>query len=174
MTEKRFRLTPQLRQQIIASIRSGGYPHVSAEAWGVPRDVFEQWLRRGGDLKAREPYLSFTHEVRAAQAQARLRAELAVFEHDPKVWLEHGPGREGADNPGWSVSVKPAESAPQTRNALLDPELLRLFRVVRQVLVPYPDARARVAQALADLGLDPAASTRLCDDNHDRPRRDDA
>lgn len=157
MTEQRFRLTPQLRQQIVASIRSGGYPHVAAEAWGVPRGIFDQWLRRGHEARAREPYRSFAHEVREAQAQARLRAELAVFEHDPKVWLEHGPGREGTDNPGWTVAVKPTEAAAPERDALLDPELLRLFRAVRQVLAPYPEARACVVQALADLGLDSAA-----------------
>ena len=50
----------------------------------MPKDVFDDWLKRGLDANGREPYRSFANEVRQAYAQARLRAELAVFEDDPK------------------------------------------------------------------------------------------
>ena len=78
MSAKRFRLTPALRSQIVAGIRAGGYPHVAAEAWGVPKETFDDWLKRGVAADAREPYRSFAKEVRQAQAQARLRAEMAI------------------------------------------------------------------------------------------------
>ena len=157
MPATRFHLTPQLRSQIVAGIRAGGYPHVAAEAWGVPKDVFDDWLKRGLDANAREPYRSFACEVRQARAQARLRAELALFQDDPKNWLEHGPGRETDSNPGWSVAVKPAETLAERRNILLDPELMQLFRTLMQVLLPYPEARVQVAQALMNLGMEAAA-----------------
>ena len=100
MAAKRFRLTPQLRSQIVAAIRSGGYPHVAAEAFGVAKEIFDDWFKRGHENGAREPYLTFGREVSEAIAQARLRAEMSVFKDDPKVWLEHGPGRETPTLPG--------------------------------------------------------------------------
>jgi hypothetical protein len=142
-------LTPQLRAQILAGIRAGGYPHVAAQAWGVSRELLDDWLRRGSGSAAREPYRLFAHDVRQAHAQARLRAEFAVFQDDPKVWLEHGPGREGPDNPGWTVSVKPVEPGPDgSRNVLGDPEIMAIFQLVLHALMPYPEARACVADQL--------------------------
>jgi len=155
MSVKRFRLTPSMRTQIIASIRSGGYPHVAAASWGMPRPAFDDWWSRGVAQDAREPYLSFVKDIVEAQAQARLRAEMAVFEAEPKIWLIHGPGREAPDNPGWSVSVKPTEASIEGRNALLDPELMQLFRTLMDVLDPYPEARDKVAQALIGVGAEP-------------------
>ena len=153
MSTKRFRLTPQLRSEIVAGIRAGGYPHVAAEAFGVPRDIFDDWLQRGREVGARDPYLLFAGEVRGAFAQARLRAEISVFKDDPKVWLEHGPGRETERQPGWSVAVKPAEAPDQERNILLDAEVMSLFRTLMQVLAPFPEARTQVAQALMKVGV---------------------
>ena len=152
MSDKRYRLTPQLRGQIVAGVRSGGYAHVVAEAWGVPRSTFDDWLKRGEGKNARDPYLAFAHEMRQAEAQARLRAEMQVFQSDPKVWLEHGPCRETPTRPGWSVSVKPAEAAAEdSRNALLDPELMQLFRTLLGVLAPFPEARVKVAESLMEM-----------------------
>ena len=155
MPKKRFRLTPHLRGQIISGIRAGGYPHVAAEATNVPKDVFDSWLELGAQPDARDPYLSFAKDVQNAQAQARLTAEITVFKDDPKVWLEHGPGRETEGRPGWSVAVKPMEGAAEKRNVLLDPELMQLFRTLMEIMTPYPEARVKVAQALLDVGLPP-------------------
>jgi hypothetical protein len=154
MSDK-FRLTPELGKQIAGAIRAGGYPHVAAEAFGVPKDVFDDWLKRGNQKNAWEPHRSFALEVRQAFAQARLRAEAASYEKDPKVWLVHGPGRETEEQPGWSVSVKPTEAVAEGHNALLDPQLMALFRAVMDVLRPYPDACAKVAQALIKAGVQP-------------------
>ena len=157
MSKKNFRLTPPLRDQIVAGIRAGGYPHVAAEALNVPKDLFDSWLKRGQAPDARDPYLSFAHAVHHAQAQARLSAEITVFKDDPKVWLEHGPGRETEGNPGWSVAVKPMEGSAEKRNILLDPELMQLFRTLMEIMTPYPAARVEVAQALLNVGVPKAA-----------------
>src|SRR5580765_8574457 len=95
----KLRLTPELTRQIASAIRAGGYPHVAAEAYGVPKDVFDDWLKRGNTKNAWEPYRSFAIEIRQAFAQARLRAEMAGYEKDPKAWLIHGPGRESEQRP---------------------------------------------------------------------------
>ena len=67
----------------------------------MPKDDFDDWLRRGNEKNAWEPYRTFAIDVRQAFAQARLRAEVAGFEKDPKAWLIHGPGRESEQQPGW-------------------------------------------------------------------------
>lgn len=154
MTTKRIRLTPELGQQIVAAIRAGGYPHVAAEAFGVPKDEFDDWLARGNARNAWEPYRTFARDVRQAFAQARLRAEMEGFTKDPKSWLIHGPGRESAQQPGWSVSVKPAEVHVQSRNILLDPELMALFGTLLELLQPFPEARGQVAEALGKMGAE--------------------
>jgi hypothetical protein len=153
MAHKRLRLTPQLHGKIVQGIQSGGYPHIAAEAMAVPRDVFDDWLARGTSAHAREPYRSFVRDVRAGFAQARLISEVAVYQDDPKAWLIHGPGRETPHAAGWSVSVKAAEASTESRNALLEPEMMQLFHLLMQVLVPFPDARGHVAQALMNFGV---------------------
>ena len=153
MAEKRVRLTPELREQIVSSIRAGGYLHVAAEAWGVPKSVFDRWLQRGNQQNSWEPYRSFAREVRQAFAQARLCAEMAGYKKDPKLWLVHGPGRESDQRPGWSVSVQPVEATAESRNVLLDPELMSLLHTLLKVQEPYPEARAQVTQALVNAGL---------------------
>lgn len=150
---KRIRLTPELSQQIAAAIHAGGYPHVAAEAFGVPKEIFDDWLKSGNAKNAREPFRSFARDMRKAFAQARLCAEMAGFKKDPKLWLVHGPGRESEQRPGWSVSVKPAETSAELRNVLCDPELMALFRNLLEVLRPFPEARVQVAQALLNLGV---------------------
>lgn len=129
------RLCEALTHQIISSIRAGGYPYIAAEAWGLSRDDFDDWMRR------KEPaYADFAARVKQAHAQARLRAETEAFSGDPKVWLERGPGRETADRPGWSTAVKAAERVLEPANVLMHPEFMELVRLVCDNLQPFPDA----------------------------------
>ena len=44
---RRIQLTPPIVKQIVAGIRAGAYPHVAAEAAGVPAATFADWLQRG-------------------------------------------------------------------------------------------------------------------------------
>jgi hypothetical protein len=156
MAKKCVRLTPERAQQIPAGIRSGAYPHVAAEAYGVPREVFESWLARGGRKLARDPFRSFAWEVRQAVAQARFRAEVAALTENPKVWLINGPGREYAEHPGWSASVKPAEGRSQARNVLEDADMMEFLCLLIKILEPFAEARAHV---LAELGRIGTATT---------------
>ena len=88
--------TPELQQQICAFIRAGGFPRVAAEAAGVRATDFARWLRRGRRKQAPAVYRAFADAVAQAMAQARLAAELQVFEKRPLDWLKCGPGKESA------------------------------------------------------------------------------
>jgi len=158
MSRKRIQLTPHIRSKVVQAIQSGGYPHVAAEAMSVPKNVFADWVKRGDEPNAREPYRSFAGDVRVAFSQARLIAEIAVFKDEPKNWLIHGPGREMPESAGWSVSVKAFEKTHEQRNALLDPELMQLFRLLLQSLAPYPEARSQVSRTLVNFGVNEKAA----------------
>jgi hypothetical protein len=80
---------------ILASIRAGGYPHVAAAAYGVPRELFNRWLRRGRRRKGPQTYRRLWRLVSEAVGRARLKAEMGVYEVKPRFPL----GRENADSP---------------------------------------------------------------------------
>jgi hypothetical protein len=147
LSRSRHHLTPAVEQAIVAYIRAGGFPHVAAEAAGVPREVFEQWRQRGEEARAPKRYRSFADAVRQAAAQARLRAEVTIHDEKPLDWLRYGPGRETADAPGWTAAVRPR---PLTRDEslLLNPLVQALFTTVLDALGAFPEARITVARAL--------------------------
>src|SRR5262245_35499216 len=104
MPKKRHWITPKATQEICAFIRAGAYPHVAAEAAGVPKEEFDLWMHKGTTQKrGRSDFRAFAEQVRKAMAQARLRAEMKVLEEDPLAWLRSGPGKEQGDRPGWTT-----------------------------------------------------------------------
>ena len=171
----RLRLTPEVHKQIVSYIRSGCYEWLAAEAAGVPRALFEEWLRRG--LAGMRAYRAFAEEVSRARAQARARAEIAAFEKDPGFWLRHGPGRETSTAPGWSGPVRPLATTAQA-NALESLSVLELLQVLDEALRSHPEARAAVLQAIDQLHprqtrsprSSPKTETPPENSGHDRPR----
>ena len=141
-------LTPALQERIVASLRAGGYPTIAAQAWGVPPRVFRVWLRRGESAHPLEPYRGFAIAVREAIAQARLRAEMTIFESQPRLWLQNGPGRETADTPGWTTAVKPTPKRDGS-DALSLAAFRKIAAGISKTLGPYPEASAAVADWLA-------------------------
>jgi hypothetical protein len=151
MPRSRHRLTPEVEQTLLTYVRAGGFPTVAAAAAGLPADVFARWLRQGGAPGARRRYRDFREAVLQAAAQARMAAEVQVFQKRPLDWLRHGPGRASADSPGWAASVKaPAAGPGRETNLLLLPEVQQLLGLLLDQLGPYPDARAHVAGALEE------------------------
>jgi hypothetical protein len=143
------KLTAELARGILAGIRAGGFPHVAAAAYGVDLSMWQRWLRRGRRRHAREPYRTFVRKVEEAQAQARLRAEIAVLEKDTRGWLKHGPGRDLPGRPGWAALVRPAPpTGKQGADWLASPEFLRIAALLRAALAPHPEALAAVARIL--------------------------
>lgn len=141
-------IPPQVRQQIVSAIRSGGFAHVAAEAAGVPCDLFMQWLEEGSKADAVEPFAGFAADVRQALAQARLAAEIAAFQKDPKAWLEHGPGRETRGNPGWTGVVQASADDDRELDVFAQPAVIALLREVTDAIAEHPDVSRKVAHAL--------------------------
>jgi hypothetical protein len=105
MTGRRSLLTEQVTAKVVEAIKGGAFDWVAAEAAGIGRRTFYDWLARGerGDRR----YIEFVVRVRQARAEARIRAESLVRQRDPLSWLRLGPGRERDDEPGWTAPRKP-------------------------------------------------------------------
>ena len=154
---RRLRLTPEIEQMIVAGIRAGGYPHVAAEAAGVPAATFADWLRLGQQKNGRR-YRPFCDKVPPAQGQARLKAEIDAREADARFWLRHGPGKETADAPGWTTPVKAVYRPDAGGQLLASAEWGFLWLIILQALQEFPDARAALVQAVEQ--LPPPSSSR--------------
>jgi hypothetical protein len=149
MPSPRFPLTEALIHEIAVRVQGGAFPHVAAEAAGVPAEVFRDWMERGSRPGARAPFRSLAERVRHAHSYARCMAEIDLRENDPRTWLLNGPGKDSDSLPGWTTPVKgqvnPDEPAV---NVLLQPEMQALLRSLLEVLAPFPEARAALAAAL--------------------------
>jgi hypothetical protein len=148
MAQKRPLLTPEIEAKIIAYVRAGGFAHVAAEAAGISREVFEEWMRKGESKRPIPKYRLFAEAVRQAEAQARLGAEVAALKGKPVDWLKAGPGKETAAKPGWSALAKPRGGRDKPASPLLDPGVQELLRTLLRALARYPDARADVVEVL--------------------------
>lgn len=148
MAQKRPLLTPEIEAKIIAYVRAGGFAHVAAEAAGVSREVFDEWMRKGESKRANKKYRLFAEAVRQAEATARLGAEVAALKAKPVDWLKAGPGKETAARPGWSALAKPSGGREKPASPLLDPGVQELLRTLLRALERYPDARADVMDVL--------------------------
>lgn len=144
-----IQLTPEIERLIVAAIRGGAYPHIAAEAAGVPRELFQEWLQRG-EQHRRPRYRAFANEVRQARAHARLKVELEVHKDDPKFWLLSGPGKDSLDPPGWSSATKPLLPGDDAALDLWNsPEWAQMWTLILQILSDYPEARSALVQAVS-------------------------
>jgi hypothetical protein len=151
----RPKLTPAVQQAIVAYVRAGGFPHVAAEAAGVPADVFDSWMELAERPRAAAKYRELADAVRQAVAQARLGAEVEARTDKPLDWLRGGPGRATPDRDGWTGPAR-APSAAQSEAPLLSAEVQRLITSLLDALAAHPEARAAVAAALQQLSPDSA------------------
>lgn len=146
-----FSLTPQVEHTILSFIRAGGFPHVAAEAAGIPRRVFEGWLDEGERPDAQGPMQEFARAVRQAEAQARLSAEVSLFTERPLDWLKCGPGRPTPDRPGWTAPARASENAEAERRLLLDPQVQQLLALLQEALVDRPDVWSALEAKVKEL-----------------------
>lgn len=158
MATASIKLTAAVQRDIVAFVRAGAYPGTAAEAAGVPQEVFRHWMELGAKRRGPKRYRAFRAAVVEAAAQARVTAELAVFQDDPKTWLTKGPGRETADTPGWSGVVRPVVALTDNRsvNLLADPMASALLTMLLAALTPFPEARRAAIEALNNSTRRPA------------------
>lgn len=142
MADQRPKLTPELQNDIVSFIVAGGFPHDAATAAGLPRDVFDCWMRRGERFKARGRYRAFARAVREAEGKACLNAQTKVSAAKPNDWLKARAAKDGQGKSGRIEAGK------------LWGEVFDLFGRCAQQLAPYPEARAALADWLNRLERD--------------------
>jgi hypothetical protein len=150
MPGSRYKLTAAIREKIVSYIRAGGFPHVAAEAAGLPPEVFKSWMQQGEHPKGRPHYRAFARAVHKAASEARLGAETKACQDKPLDWLKSGPGKENEDKPGWTNPLRAghAAGARKVDPAVVWSEVLDLFGRCAEQLAPYPEARAALADWL--------------------------
>jgi hypothetical protein len=138
---------PEAARRIVAAVGSGAFPWAAAEAAGVSRGAFAAWLRRKG-----EPYRTFRRQVAEAEGRARVLAEVQAYQKDVKFWLRYGPGRTRPGRAGWSDLRKHRPGREVAARRLLRSRAWgRIQQALLTALQAWPEARARVAAALAEL-----------------------
>ena len=122
---RRTLLTAELQRDICAFVRAGAYDYAAAEACGISRRSFFEWLERGEreSKRGRAPvYVQFARAIRRAQAEARVSAEVTVKKIDPKWWLSR-MHRERPEAPGWN-DTRSTEVTGKDGKALIPIEAL--------------------------------------------------
>ena len=79
-----------------------------------------------------------------------LTDQFETFDSDPRVWLEHGPGRETSERPGWSAGVKAAEAVGEADEVLLRPRVMEMLHSLIDALTPFPEARVCAARKVEE------------------------
>lgn len=124
---RRTLLDAKTEREIIDAIRAGAFDHVAAQAAGIGRATFYDWMRRG--RAGEPPFSDFSDKVDRARAQARRKREIEVARTNPLAWLRYGPGRERPGEPGWTESREAIESGPKP-----DPAAAKDDRLAREIL----------------------------------------
>jgi hypothetical protein len=132
-------ISRQQKSIIVNLIGHGSFPHIAAEAAGVPRRVFEEWMEAGAK-QHRGRQRDFWREVSQATARIRAFIETQVKTTDPKFWLRFGPGKQGGTMLGWGPPTKRRPGKSQSKDDW-QPEFFALLGEIAQRLQDMPEAR---------------------------------
>lgn len=102
MAGRNTKLTPEVTRIICDAIRNGAFDYVAAQAAGISRVTFINWMNAAQEPDADPATVEFFNNVQAARADARQDAENRVYKEQPFNWLRYGPGRERPGEPGWT------------------------------------------------------------------------
>jgi hypothetical protein len=137
------KLTPELEEKVITSIKAGNFRNAAARWAGIDDSTFRRWMRRG--TKARKgPLASFARRVLEAEKAAEMRCVALVMKaaaedaRHAEWWLERKyPQRWGRKQrheitgKNGEVIRAQAEVADLTE-ALADPQLRELLDAVAE------------------------------------------
>jgi hypothetical protein len=144
-------LTPDLAQKILRYIREGAFAWIAAEANGVSRTTFWEWVARGEGQDPDRPqtpfYAEFAAQVREAQAEARYSAEVEVKRGEPLNWLMKGPGRDRPGEPGWASPSDTRQTEAVQGSGPTWAQWAALQAQLLAILLKYPDVHQAAAQA---------------------------
>jgi hypothetical protein len=123
--------TEEQARTITAYIRGGAFEHAAAQAAGVSARTFREWMARGEGRhpkrRSTPPLRAFARQVNRAKAEARVGAEVRVYQNDPKYWLPRA-ARSTAELEGWTELIRDGAPADASwREEDLDGELARML-----------------------------------------------
>ncbi len=99
------------------ALRQGAFPSAAAEASGVPRQTFSDWMRRGSQQK-RGIYHELYLRVMEAMAEGELRALEQVQAAAEKDWKAAAWILERRYRSRWARTVEPPEEGPSEKQTL--------------------------------------------------------
>jgi anti-sigma-K factor RskA len=71
------KLTKALAESILGELRAGATRTAAAESNGIPRETLSRWMAR---------FVTFRHEIMAAEAQAEVRATITLRQAGETDW----------------------------------------------------------------------------------------
>jgi hypothetical protein len=123
------KLTAELSATIVASIEAGNYNDTAAQAAGVDRQTFYNWLKWGRE--GREPYVEFFDEVTRAHAKAESDLVTTLKKGDEK-----GASFGQAKAAAFLLERTRPKKFAQRINLKVQDELERLLDIAERVLAP--------------------------------------
>ena len=79
-------LNPELQAQIVGFIEAGCYVETAAQAAGVHKTTFYQWLKKSHDPKKNNIYREFRYAIEKAMARAELRDVKNIYDAAKESW----------------------------------------------------------------------------------------
>ena len=74
---RKTKLTPELQETILQTMRGGGYAITACQRAGICEDTLYTWLQKGSEGK--EPYAAFAESFKRAEADAETQAVATVL-----------------------------------------------------------------------------------------------
>jgi hypothetical protein len=148
----KFPYNEALVTRMLSFVTAGCHPDTAAEAAGIPVRVFRAWIERRDGV-----YYKLKQRVISALATATARAEISVYDENPEHWLKYGPGQDGPFK--WQTDPRIVNRTvnKQINNTLVmdsdeATQVAELQKAVLEALADMPEARAKVAARLMQLG----------------------
>ena len=75
----------KVQDKLITLLLDGNYPLVAADACGIPRSTFIQWMKRGQE-EEEGPYFEFFNRVQSSSAQVEIQMVKCLKEAAEENW----------------------------------------------------------------------------------------
>jgi hypothetical protein len=132
---RRSKLTPAAQRRLLDAIRSGSYYEPACRVAGISFQTFRNWLMRGEREKS-GPYFDFFEAVKAAEAEAELRAVTLWSKAMPKDWRAAKEFLERRHPSRWSQ--RGDDPTPKTTIAIWLQQIEERARTMKDPRGPRP------------------------------------
>ena len=127
MRGRRTKLTPDVHAKIVAALRAGNFITAACSGAGISESSFHRWIERGEEEQD-GIYRDFLDDVRAAEAEAEMRAVKVIQDallDNPEMakwWLvhryRHWGGKGAPERPAAVEQPPPPDLSPLTEDEL--------------------------------------------------------